>query len=84
MDEVDAHNHSNIDPAAFKDAFYSFLVPPLPRGVLNEGPDCRFPSEAGVWAGSRGFLGRKHSWVDDGDDDGDDGSTAAIRLRRRW
>ncbi len=35
-------------PAVFKAACQVFLVHPLPRGVPGEGPDCRFPSEAGV------------------------------------
>ncbi len=29
------------------------LVPPLPRGVPGEGPDCHFPKEiVGFWADS--------------------------------
>ncbi len=45
--------------------------PPLPRGVPREGPNCRFPSDAGVWGrirdrGNYDFnhnFDFKYSWV---------------------
>ncbi len=43
-------------PVVFKDAFSFVLVPPSPGGVPREGPDCRFPSEAGVSGRTRGVI----------------------------
>ncbi len=46
------HREQNFLPALSKDAFHFVSLSVPPPGGPGEGPDCRFPSEAGVWAGS--------------------------------
>ncbi len=49
---------ANRSPAVFKDAFqFSLAPPPSLRGVPRDGPDRRFPLEAGVLDRMRGWGG---------------------------
>ncbi len=43
-------------PDPVRTLFICSFPPPSPGGVAREGPDCRFPSEAVVWAGSGGGV----------------------------
>ncbi len=44
---------SGYEPDVFKDAFY-LVLPPLPRRVPGEGPDCHVPKEIGGFGADSG------------------------------